>query len=279
MEDNMAMTDRRITAGPPFWNSTQWGQQEDVLSSGLQNWTSQYNALKQMRDSMEGDRSSVYASWMIGNQMTSLKNKLSRQGRQWNRAVGEGQTSAMNDKYNLTGLGQDSNNWNKMSWDERDRYNRFDSMASNWKDGKEEPESSDMTPPIPEWMQKFFTNRAIEKNKQVGTQFGTQPSRTSSSKTGEGGTGEDTSQPFNWGSPFAPLSAQQDLNPDQIEDMMAYFSWAKAGRPTTTARGGMEALQKGQEETPKWFDYFAQRSQALFPQQRSHSQMQPRWRG
>ena len=247
-----------------------WGKAEDITSGNLRGLNQQLSGLRSMQKGMEGDRMSIYASWMIGNTITGLQNRANRAGRQNDRAIGAGQTAELEGKWAYkTGNEADPGNINKIGWDDRDRYARFDAMGRD-KSG-DVSGSMSRTPPIPEWMQKFFTQRAWEANEAVGKK---QPSRGH-------GRPEKVAEPeqkFNWGSPFMPMSAQQELDPDQLTDMMAYWGWAGAGRPMKGDAKGMAALEQGTAKAPVWFDYYVQKSQGLFPKQQNPNSMRGRWR-
>ena len=264
--------EREFSPQTYLWSSAmdKWENMENVASANRLSDNQRYNAFAQMQKSLEGDRGSVYASWMIGNAMTSLRNSMSGSS---DRAIGRGQQAyirAQNWDEGEGGLG-----WNTPTarGTRLSDYERWGEMA-NRKSDKEEPESIDMTPPIPAWLQKFFTAKAVEANKNLAKTMPTKQTRR-----GEEEDTTETTDKYNWGLPYAPLGAQQDLDPDQVTDMIAALGWIRGGRPVAAGTETMKSLEQGMGEALPWFDYYLDKSRGLAPeQQNTFTKTARKWR-
>lgn len=97
-------------------------------------------------------------------------------------------------------------------------------------------------PPIPDWMQEYIVpGETIERGA---------PSRAK--------WGERTKQTYK----LKPLSAQEELTPEQMGQMAAYQAWQKAGAPTEYSDWALRAMSDWQRH----WDYYTRQSESLFPQ-------------
>ena len=213
----------------------------------------------------------VYASWMVGNTMTGLRNRMGSLDRARDRAIGSGQQSYIRSKN--WDEGEEGLGWNAPHsvGTRLSEYERFGAMGREGK-GEDEKKSIDTTPPIPAWLQSFFTARAAEANKNIGKTAFASSDRESKDTT-------EVTNKYNWGLPFAPLSAQQDLDPEQVTDMVAALGWIRGGRPVAASTESMKSLEQGMGEAPPWFDYYLDKSRGLAPeQQNTFTKTARKWR-
>ena len=256
-----------------LWSSAmdKWDAAENILSGNLRSLNQKYDAFAQMQRSLAGDSMGVYASWMVGNTMTGLRNRIGSLDRARDRAIGSGQQSYIRAKN--WDEGEEGLGWNAPHsvGTRLSEYERFGAMGRG---GKEEPGSIDRTPPIPAWLQKFFTAKAVEANKNLAKTMPTKQTRR-----GEEEDTTETTDKYNWGLPFAPLSTQQDLDPEQVTDMVAALGWIRGGRPVAAGTETMKSLEQGMGEAPPWFDYYLDKSRGLAPkQQNTFTKTARKWR-
>lgn len=240
------------------------GQQEKGIRSGKSALWAQIEGLQSMRQSLGGSMD-VYTNWMIGNTISSLKNRLNRMDS--TRAIGRGQTSQMIEE-NIFG-GKKFEDEVGPGVSRMDRFRRFAEMGREKSD--RDYQGQDLNIPIPAWLKKFFTQRAEQANKEAGA-------RQPSAHRGAAEKETETKDLPNWGTPFIPMGAQEELNPEQMMDMIAYMGWAKGGRPTAFNEKGMDKYLQGIKSAPDWFKYYAEKSKGLFPRERRHETMRGRWR-
>jgi len=127
-------------------------------------------------------------------------------------------------------------------WDERRRsqLEQWQGMAGR-PTGGEEAEYAGLE--IPDWMQGFMTDSGFGQGRETD-------------RSGSGSPQQD----FGFG--LAPMSAQADLDVEDMAGLQGYLGWSKAGRPTRYSQDYAQSMQN----MPNWWEKYIKESQKLFPQ-------------
>jgi len=110
--------------------------------------------------------------------------------------------------------------------------------------------------PIPDWMRPYIEEGAPYTSGMDETAGRGRKARVQKETSLPAGTGK-----------LRPISAQEQLTPEQMQMMAAYGAWGQMGFPTSIRNMNKQALLEGLMNTTGW-DTYTQLSQKLFPSQK-----------
>jgi len=236
--------------GVPFSNLPQYAEME---------------GLRELRKQFSGG-TGTFIRWMIDNRVgqlqhdvASLRASASEAVRLGQISLGEAEQAALErgelirDEGRVeSGILHDGARYPYPGGDTvgQDRIDRYRAMAT-----KIPSDPSSMGAPVPDWMRQYI-DPSVSGERPTGTERIGRDVVPRTATVGEG--------------MLAPLGAQADVTPEQMEEMAGYLAWHKAGSPT---RYSEESLLKMADWERHWGEH-TKLSESLFP---ARAQLGQRW--
>ena len=235
---------------------SRWEEAESILSRRNRELWQEAENLKSLLGMYEGTGDFI-TQWLIKNSIKSVNSKMA----DTSQAIGMGQLSLMkarNVEAGTEAREKAMNEYNqaqlKVPWNERGRDMPKTQPSGTWQGMEKWEEMANRSPnqpnaeyeglEIPDWMTPFLEDSGFGVSRE---------------QTPNRGRSQGMQQDFGFG--LAPLSAQADLDPEQMGGMQGYLGWSKVGRPDRYN----EAYTSGMSGLPQWWEQYVKESQSLFP--------------